>query len=181
MRAPACHQNPLDPRPATSARKPRPLVHAVLQLKESLHSVCIHIVAHRRASQLNRVRQHCPQGQPQAFQLLPRQLPCSSAWHYARLEQALVGVDVSHSTQQLLVQQSRLDGQLSPPEQLPKLRRSNRHRLTARGAESLHLLQLAKLQPPEPSRIHKPDLPPARQAHPRMRMRRNRPIWGRHQ
>jgi hypothetical protein len=108
--------------------------------------------------------EHRLKSHAQAFQLMPGQPPSSPPWPNSRLEQALIGVNISYSAQQLLIQQSRFDGQLSAAKQPGKFRSSNGHWLIARGAESFRLPQLAKLQPPESPRVDKPNLPSALQA-----------------
>ena len=51
MRAPACDPNPLDRRGAAPARLAGSQVHAMLQLKESLHPIGIHIIGDGRTAQ----------------------------------------------------------------------------------------------------------------------------------
>src|ERR1041385_619236 len=71
-----------------------------------------------------------------------------------RAEQGFIGIDVSHSVEQLLVQQRSFYGCFAAMEELRKIFRANIQRLSTRTAKSAG----AYLKPPEAPRIDKAQL-----------------------
>src|SRR5271165_902470 len=88
MCASAGNQNPPDRGPANAAWLTRPQVDAMLELEESAHSVCIHIVRHRRPAQANGVLQNFAQCKPQPLQLRPGQPARPASRPYTGTKQA---------------------------------------------------------------------------------------------
>ena len=175
--SPTSHHNLLQPFPTVLADLPRPSVNLVLKLEKPPHPIRVHIVRNRRATQLNRMPQHRHQFPSQPQQLLPgkpRSLPPRTN---PRPKQALICINISHSMQQRLVQQSRLDRHLPPPEQTHKRILANGQRLRPWPPISSR----PHGQPPKPTSIHKPQLIPTAQRKYRMRVRRRRNIRRRNQ
>src|ERR1035438_2716282 len=136
VRPPSCHHNPPDRCLAAAAGKPCAQVDAVLQLEEAAHPVGVHIIRDRRTAQPDSVLQHLNQSQPQLFQFRLGQLSAPAPRPDAGAKQALVGVDVSHPGEQLLVKQRRLDEQLAPAEKPGKLRLRYYQGIGARSAKA---------------------------------------------
>ena len=85
----------------------------MLQLEKTFFAVGIDVVAHRRPAQRDGFAQYFLHGSVQLAQLLARERSGPPPRPYSRAEQRLVGVDVSHSAQELLVEQCALDGGLA--------------------------------------------------------------------
>ena len=170
------HHNPPDRRRAAPARFPCALVDTVFKLEKTSNPVGIHIIRDRGTAQTNGSPQNLHQRCAQSLQLSSGQPPSRPSWPYAGAEQALIGVDVAYPGQQTLVQQRGFDRQSPPPEQSRKLFGFDRQRFGSRSGKARFTIQIAKLQTPKPSRVHKPQLLAARQAEPRMGVRRNRGI-----
>ena len=89
----------------------------MLQLEESFAPLGVDIVADRRAAQRDRLAQYLLQRSVQFAQLSASERRRSPARPDTGAKQRLVGIDVAHAAQQLLVQQRALDRRLAVPEQ----------------------------------------------------------------
>src|ERR1035438_3790656 len=110
MTASSCDDYPFDRCAANQARFALPTVHPMLQLKKPFFAVGIDIVADCRPSQRNGFAQHLLNCGVQFAQLLARKRGGSATRTYSRAEERLVGVDIPHSAQELLIEQRALDG-----------------------------------------------------------------------
>ena len=95
----------------------------MFELEESPDALRVHVVRDRRAAQPDGMLQHLEKRQAQTLEIGPGQTPRRFSRPDARAEQAFVGIDISHSRQQRLVQQRRLDGQRAAAKQLCKFGR----------------------------------------------------------
>jgi hypothetical protein len=145
---------------AEAARLARALVDAMLELKEASRALGIHIIRDGRPAQTDGVRENLAQGETQLFQLRRGQPVGPPARPDARLEKALVRIDVANTREERLIQQRCLDGHASLAEELRKRALANGERLGARRFERgvSSAAQVAKFQPAEASRIYKPQL-----------------------
>src|SRR5580700_972974 len=109
MTASSCDDYPFDRCAANQARFALPTVHPMLQLEKPFFAVGINIVAHRRPSQRNGFAQHFLNRCVQLAQLLSRERGGSPTRTYSGAEERLVGVNISHSAQKLLVEQRAFD------------------------------------------------------------------------
>jgi len=133
----------------------------MLQLEKPAHALRVDIVGHRGTSQPNCLFEHNDQLPSQPLQvgfgepsgLAPRPDP--------RSEQALVGINVSDTAQERLIQQCGLDGQSAAAKHERKLLGANREWLLACGFKTGTAAYFPQLQPPKPSGIDKADLAPA--------------------
>ncbi len=161
MRPPAANHNPPNRASAHQTRLSRAQVHPVLKLEEPPLPVRIHIVRNGRPAQTDSMPQNLHQLPAQPLQLRPAQPSCRPARPDPRPEKALVGVDVPHSRQQCLVQQRGLDREAPAPKQRREILSPDGERFSARRGKSRIPVQIPKLQPAEPPRINKPQLPAA--------------------
>ena len=168
MCSPACQQDAPDRRPAAKAGQARAHVDAVFQLEEAPHAIRVHIVADRRPAQPDGVFENIAQGQPQAFEFHPGQAATEPARANGGAKEALVGVDVTHAGEQLLIEQGGFDGQAPWPEELGELLRRHLKRIGPWSAEAGTAAEIAELQPPKAARVNEAQFPAAGQAQPRM-------------
>jgi hypothetical protein len=75
----------------------------MLELEKSFFSIRIYIVGNRRSTQRDRLAQHFPHCSVQFAEPVPRDGGRPSAGTDASPEQRLVGIDVAHAAQQLLI------------------------------------------------------------------------------
>src|SRR5690348_6462007 len=108
----------------------------------------------------------------QARQLEPRQGMRSAPRAYSGPEKTLIGIDVSYSVQQLLIEQGCLHRRLTLMKKPFKLRQADSQGLASRSLE----LIAPYLQPPEPARIYKVQLSSGFKACDEMGMLRRRGI-----
>src|ERR1700727_1238868 len=114
--APRQNRSP-DRCPAGKARLPAPEIDPMLQLEEAANPIRIHIVRNRRSAQLNGMLQHNLQRRAQPFELLPGQPPGHSFRSDSRPKQALIGINIPHAMQQLLIQEGSLNRRLPPAKE----------------------------------------------------------------
>ena len=89
----------------------------MLQLEEAANPIRIHIVRNRRSAQLNGMLQHNLQRRAQPFELLPGQPPGHSFRSDSCPKQALIGINIPHTMQQLLIQEGSLNRRLPPAKE----------------------------------------------------------------
>jgi hypothetical protein len=76
----------------------------MLELEESFFSIRVDIIGNRRSAPRDRLAQHFPHRSVQLAQLLPRDGRRPPAGTDASPKQRLVGINVAHAAQQLLIQ-----------------------------------------------------------------------------
>src|SRR5690242_14100628 len=112
--------NPLDGSSANQARLPFPSIDPVLQLEEALPPVGIDVVGYRGTAKRNRLSEHLLHRRVELPQLLTSDARPPPPRPDARPEQRLIGVNVPHPAQELLVQESALHRRLAPSKQVYK-------------------------------------------------------------
>jgi hypothetical protein len=78
----------------------------------------------------------------------------AAPWAYSGPEETLIGIDVSNSVQQLLIEQGCLHGRFAPMKKPLKIRQADSQGLASRPLE----LMAPYFQPPEAARIYKMQL-----------------------
>jgi hypothetical protein len=81
----------------------------MLKLKKPALAIGINVIGDRRAAESNRVHQDLAQCGPQAVELGARDAVGTPPRANTGMKEAFVGVDIAHTSQQRLVQQSGLD------------------------------------------------------------------------
>src|ERR1700680_650189 len=147
----------LEGRLAHQTRFPFPAIDPMLQLEGALFSVRVHIVRNRRTAQCNCFLQDFFYRQEKPSQLLMRDRSRAPARANSSAKQGFIRVDVSHSPQQLLVEQCALDGSIPPMEQSRESVELDFQRFESprfkRGVTG-------HAKPPEASRVNKAQFPP---------------------
>jgi len=95
----------------------------------------------------------------------------------AGMEETFVGVDIAHTGEKRLVQQSCLDVQTAAAEKCGELVRTDGQRFVARRTECSAATEVAELKPAKSPRIDETQFPAAFEREPRMRVRSNRTLW----
>ena len=116
MTAPAGNHHPLDSRFADQAWFAFAAIHAVLELEESFLAIGVHVVGNRGSPQRNGLVEHFLYGEIQSSPLLVADRSGAAAGADSGAEQRLVGIDVSHTAEEPLIQQRTLDGSLAAAE-----------------------------------------------------------------
>lgn len=116
MGASAGYQNSADWGLACTAGLAGAEVDAMLQLEESADAVRIHIIGYRGTAEADGVLKHGLQSEAQALELSAGESTGAAAGTDAGAEEAFIGINVAYAGEQGLVEQSRLDGQLSTPK-----------------------------------------------------------------
>jgi len=93
------------------------LVDAVLELEKAAHAFGIDVVRDRRPAKADGVLEDFAEGEPQALEFDPGEASRAAAGANGGAKEALVGVDVAYTGQQLLVEQTGLDGEASAAEE----------------------------------------------------------------
>lgn len=169
--------DPPDGRLAAAARLSSPLVDAMFQLKEAPDAVCIDVIRNRGATQPDCVLQHIAQSGSQPGQIGARQAAGSPARTDPGAIEAFVGIDISHSGKQFLVEQGSLDGQAPAAEQGRESFLVNGERLGAWASEPGMPAEIAELEPSEPARIYKAQFAAAGEGQARVGVGRDRCLW----
>lgn len=110
-------------------------VDAVFQLKETSLSIGIHVVRNRGTAEADGVFENPAQRQAQPLKLGGCQPVRPPPRPDSGLKQALVRIDVSHTGEESLIQQRRLDGHEPLAEERGKFARTDRERLGSGRAE----------------------------------------------
>jgi hypothetical protein len=113
MRAASSHNDSPDQAAAIATRLTGALVNAMLELEESAYTFGVDVVRDGRAAEADGVFQNFPQRHAQSLQFSPGELSGSASWANAGAEEAFVRIDIAHTCEQRLVQQRRLDCELS--------------------------------------------------------------------
>jgi hypothetical protein len=142
--SPAYH-DPLDLSSAAPARLTRPLIHIVFKLKEAFGAVRINVIGNRRSPKSNRMLEHFFQSVSKSLKFNPRQASSPPSRANSRAKEAFVGIDVSHTRKQRLIQQCSLDCQLPSAEQHCEPVAFDRERLCSWPIESISPRQVPKL------------------------------------
>ena len=108
MTAAAGNRNAADGSSAAPARKPGPLVDAMLHLEKSGFPGGIHVVGDGGAAEADCAPEDLLEGVPEVFQLGSREAARDPPWADAGTEQALVGINVADPGEKRLVEKSGL-------------------------------------------------------------------------
>src|SRR6202034_1000171 len=136
MTAAACQHNPPDCTLAHETRPPLTAIDAMLELKKSFFAIHIHVIGNRRSAERDRLTKHFPHGSVQLAHLLPAKGGRPPAGTNSRPEQCLIGVNITDTPQQLLIQERALDRSLAPAKQRDELLLTNFERLHSSGIEA---------------------------------------------
>ena len=89
----------------------------MLELEEAFHASSVNVVRNRRTSERNRLPKNISEATVQAVKLCPFQVSGHPAGADAGAEETLIGIDISHSVQQFLIQQGGFDRGPATPEE----------------------------------------------------------------
>jgi hypothetical protein len=140
----------------------------MFELKETVFPFRVYIVRYRRPTQLNGLLENLLEHDSEPLQFPSRKPPRYLARADPSAKEAFIGVDVSYSGQQFLVQQSCLDCQFPSSEKYGELLGPDRKRLRARSQEPVSFTEIAKFQSAKPPRVHKTEFAATRQRKPRV-------------
>src|SRR5258708_5191279 len=176
-RGAAAHSQLLEQSFANRALLAGAAVHLVLELKEATDAVSINVIRNGRAAELNRMCEHLLQRGMQPVELIPREPACGATRTDARAEKGFVRIDVAHAMQDRLIEQSSLDRQLAPFEQLGELVGGDSRGLFARAGITFttFVSKRHNRKPAESARIDETNLALVGECEHGMRMR-----WQRH-
>jgi hypothetical protein len=88
----------------------------MLELEEARHTGGIHVVGYGRTTERDGFPENALQAGMQAVQFRPLQVASHTAGPDTGAEETLVGIDISHSMQEFLIQQGSLDRGAAGPE-----------------------------------------------------------------
>lgn len=145
-------------RATATARQAGPQIHAMLDLEEAGLAFGIHVIRDRGSSQTDGMLKNLAQGRAEAFELGPGEAAGHTAGTYTRAKQALVGIDVSHTCQQGLVQKRSFDGETATPEKSYEGLRGNVEGFRSRTEEGVLTIKVLERQPTEAARVHEAKL-----------------------
>jgi hypothetical protein len=128
----------------------------VLQLEKTFDTRRIHVVRNGRPTQRDGLPKNGLQAGVQAIKLGSFQVAGHPARPYACTEETLVGIDIAHSLEKLLIEQSSLDGCAPVPEERGKFVPRDMERFLASPRKAGGM----KLHAPETPGVHKPEFPP---------------------
>src|SRR5581483_9456798 len=137
VRAAAANDNALDGRAADQAGFAFAPVNAVLELEKAGVAVCVDIVGNRGAAGGDGFVEDRLEPVEEALHLVAAHAGSAAARADAGAEQRLVGVDVAHAAQQLLVQERALHRRPAAAEQAGEEFESDVERLGSGGGESV--------------------------------------------
>ena len=140
-----------------------PKVDAVFELEETSHSVGIHVVRDRRTTQPDGLLQNLAEREPEAFKFNSAKAACVAARPDAGVKEAFVGINVTHTGKQALIEQGGLDRQAPSPEESGELLRRDGERLGAGRDKSRLPIQTQKLKPAKAAWVNKAQLPATRE------------------
>src|SRR3569833_3170487 len=86
-------------------------------MNEALGAIRVHVVGNRRSPESDRVFEHVVQGFSKTLKFMQGQISSPHSWANSRAKKSLVGINVSHTGKQRLVQQCSFYRQLSSAEQ----------------------------------------------------------------
>lgn len=129
----------LDSSPAKRAWFSLAPIDSVLQLKKALFSIRVNVVRNGRASQRDCLPKNLLNRTVQKPQIVSAQRGCPATRTNACTEERLVGIDVSHSAQQLLIQQSALNRSSAATEERDELFFANFQRFHTAGIKAVRV------------------------------------------
>jgi len=122
--------------------------------------------------------EHFFQSVSKSLKFNPGQISSPPSRANSRAKEAFIGIDVSHTSKQGLIQQCSFDRQFSSMKKVREFVPFDRERLCSPPIEPISSRQVPKLEASETSRIDKTQLASALQPQPRMRMLRHCDIRG---
>jgi hypothetical protein len=137
----------------------------MLQLEEAFHPSRIHIVRNGRATHGYRLAEYGLQGGVQTVQLCPFEVLRHPAGPDAGAEETFVGINVSYSVEQFLVQQGSFDGGAAGTEEAGEVFFGDLQGFLARAGEarSFFCRRTVQLHAPEAPGVDKAEFPPGSQ------------------
>jgi hypothetical protein len=134
----------------------------MLELEEAGYASRVHIIRYRRPAERDGLSEDGLQTGMQAIEFGPLQVASHPAGPDSGTEKTLVGIDIAHSVQQLLVQQGSLNGCAAGPEERGELVGRDVERLLAGAREGGRLLggDAVQLHTPESPGVHEAEFPP---------------------
>lgn len=177
MAAAAGDQDAANLGPAATAWEACSLVHAVFDLKQARFADSIDVVRNGRATQANRVPKNLLEGDTQPLEFRSRQAACHAPGADSGMEQAFVGVNVSHACEKRLVEESGFDRKASIAEERGKCLGRDGKRLETRYEESFALTEIFVVEAAEAAGIDETEFAATQKRQARVGMRRHRSCW----
>src|SRR5580692_12482942 len=131
MRTASANHAAGDGRFADVARFARALVYAMLQLKKTAAAVGVNVIIHARAAELDGLSQHVAQAEAQHFHLRTSHTRGAARGPHSSAKQRFIGIDISHTVQQLLVEQRAFDWRVASGKERGKIITVDGERLSA--------------------------------------------------
>ena len=178
MRAAAGQDHASNRCSAHQAWLPGAEIDPMLELEEACYSGGIHVVGYGRATERDGFPEDALQAGMQTVKFRPLQVASHPAGPDTGAEETLVGIDISHSMQELLIQQSSLDRGAAGPEKGGELVGRDTQGLLSGSLETvglrLFLGDPVKRHASEAPGVHKAELSPRLQMQNGMGVRRKR-------
>src|SRR6516165_659069 len=93
-------------------------VNPMFELEQALFAVGAHVVGNRRSSARNRLLEHFLQRPIQSPKLHPAKRRCPAPGSNGGTEQRFVGINIAHTAEKLLIQESTLNGCLATSKEI---------------------------------------------------------------
>ena len=170
MGSPPREEDALDGGLAAATGLVGPKVDAVFQLEETSHSVGIHVVGDRGTPQPDGLLQNLAERKPEPFKFGFAKATGVAARPDTGMKEAFVGVDVTHTGKQALIEQGSLDRQASATKECGKFFRGDGEWLCACCGKGRLPVQTQKLEPAKAARVNKAQLATTGQAEPSVSM-----------
>jgi len=130
-------------------------IDAVLELEKAGHPVGVHVIGNRGAAQFDGLPQDCLQSGMEPGEVLAGEAARHAGGTDSGAKEALVGINVAHPMEQLLVQQGSLDGQLAIAEEGTKFVGRDGQGLVARPAKGSRIRSGMEGETPKTAGIDK--------------------------
>ncbi len=128
MAAAPANNYPLDWTFTYQASLPFTPVNPMLELEKTLFAVGIDVIGNGRSPQSNSLAKHRLHCVIQPFEILTSERCGPATRSNSGAEKRFVSVDIAHSTQEFLIQQSAFDRSFAPSEKIGKLIKLNLER-----------------------------------------------------
>jgi hypothetical protein len=175
MGAAATHEDAPDRSSTNQAWLPGTEIYPMFELEEAFYAGRVHIIRNGRAAEGDCLLQYTLQAGVEAIKFCPLQVASHPTRPDSCPEKALVGINIPHAMQELLIEQGCLDGGAAGPEERRELVPRNIKRLLAGPGEACLLAgDAVKRQTPEAPRVDKAQLSPRGEMQDAMRVRGNR-------
>ena len=168
MSSAACLHNALDRCFTTPAEHSSAHVHEVFELEKTTDSLGIDVVGDGGSAQADGMFQDVFERKSQALQFSVGETSGTAARPDAGAKEALIGVDVAYTREQLLIEERSFDGELPAAEKRGEFFRADGKRLGSCRGEGRSSTQLSKLEAAKPPRINKAQFASAGKRQPRV-------------